>query len=189
LAVFERVIEMNLEIDLMVVFNRAEEIGLTGACGGCKIGTIPKNALVVSLEASKTLEGALPGEGVVIRTGDKLYQFDPNAQSLLDQASNFLLSSGLKTQKRRMDGGVCEASLYHASGYETTAVAIPLLNYHNHADGALAAEAVAIYDLNSGVELLVRAAQILPEFKHVSRSAFLFNTQEHFAQYEDLLLN
>lgn len=187
-AVFETIVSRGIPIDLMVIYHRAEEVGFIGANGACELESIPRHALVVSLEASKTLEGAAIGGGIVIRTGDKAFLFDSNAQMVLERAAASLEVEGISTQMRRMDGGTCEASLYRAYGYDTTAIAIPLLNYHNHGDHAVSAEAVSIYDLNSGVDLLVRTAEILPQIRRVSRFGFLRDAQQRFAMNRNRLL-
>lgn len=172
LAVVEGVIRRNLPIDFTAIFHRAEEVGFIGAVGACELGTIPLRSLVISLEASKNLEGAMPGSGVVIRTGDRLYLFDPNAENLLNQAAEKLAEHGTGVQRRRMDGGVCEASCYLAYGYESTALAVPLINYHNHGESACEPEAVHIQDLQSAVDLLLAAAELVPDYKRMLRTDF-----------------
>ncbi|MBN1356524.1 M20/M25/M40 family metallo-hydrolase [bacterium] len=169
LAVLEIVIRKNIPIDLMAVFHRAEEVGLIGAQAVCQSRAVPPHALVVCLEASKALENAQPGNGIVIRTGDRICEFDRNAERLLDSAAEQLDRKGVKTQKHRMTGGTCEASIYLAHGYETTALAVPLLNYHNHGEGKLEPEIIHVYDLNSGVELLHKAAVLLPAMNYLQR--------------------
>ncbi len=188
-AVFEQAVEANLPIDLTVIYHRAEEIGFIGAQGACELGSIPRHSIVISLEASKTLDGAAMGGGIVVRTGDKAFLFDPNSQALLDDAAAKLAERGIRTQRRRMDGGTCEASLFWAHGYDVTAIAVPLLNYHNHGDGTVAPEAVTIYDLNAGVELLTCALDLLPQRRRASREALRSDVRNHFNRVRDRLLS
>ena len=54
----------------VAVFTRAEEVGFVGCLHMIKSKVVPLNTMVVSLEASRTLPGALLGEGPVIRLGD-----------------------------------------------------------------------------------------------------------------------
>ncbi|MBN1550525.1 M28 family peptidase [bacterium] len=187
LAVLKRLVQDNIPVDYLAVFHRAEEVGLIGAQGACSHQLIPKHAVVVSLEASKTLEGAESGSGIVIRTGDKLYQFDPNAQHILESAAANISSPGFRFQKRRMDGGTCEASLYLAHGYETTALAVPLLNYHNHGNGKLEPEAVAIFDVNTGVELLYQSCVFLADYKYLPRNYAIQKFESSFNEVRKYL--
>ncbi len=187
-AVFERAVEAAMPVDLTVIYHRAEEIGFIGAQGACELGSVPYHSIVVSIEASKTLDGAAMGEGIVIRTGDKAFLFDPNSQALLDDAAAKLNERGIRTQRRRMEGGTCEASLFWAHGYDVTAIAVPLLNYHNHGDGTVAPEAVTIYDLNAGVELLTGALDLLPQRRRASREALRTDVRNHFNRVRDRLL-
>ena len=173
LAVFEEVVKQEYPVDFMAVFTRAEEVGFIGAQGLCLSGVIPKNATVISLEASKNIPGARPEKGVVIRNGDRLFIFDPNARQLLERAAEKCQKMKINIQQQRMDGGACEASLYLAYGYHTTAIAVPLINYHNHGDGKVEPEAIAIYDLNSAVALLNESVKLLPDFKLVSPGLFI----------------
>ncbi len=182
LAVLEQVVEERLPMDFMAVFSRAEEVGFIGAIGIAEQGLIPKQAVVVSLEASKHLDQAEPGKGVVIRTGDRALLFDPNAQNVLDEAADRLRAKGIGIQKRRMDGGTCEATLYLSYGYETTGLAVPLINYHNRGEGRVDAEMVSIHDLNAGVELLTEAARLLCLSDRVSRAALQMRFSQSFQQ-------
>lgn len=59
-----------------------------------------------------------------------------------------------------MSGGVCEASVFVAHGYESTGVAFPLAHYHNgFGEDSIQAENIAISDFLGGVELLLEAAR------------------------------
>ncbi len=188
LAVLERVVQENIPVDLTLVFHRAEEVGFLGAIGSCEFGNIPRNAALISLEASKNLAGARPGDGIVIRTGDRLYRYDPNTQQLMEQAASALMASGWKVQKRLMDGGVSEATPYLSYGYETTGLAVPLINYHNQGDGRVEAEAVHMYDLNSAVELLCMAAGQMVDGTRVPMDTFRRDCHKRFYESFDKLI-
>ncbi len=180
LAVFERIVSQDVPVDCLAVFSRAEEVGFIGAQGICNQGIIPDNAIVVSLEASRNIPGARPENGVVIRTGDRLYIFDPNARELLEKSAEQCRSKQIRIQQQRMMGGVCEASLYQAHGYHTTAIAVPLINYHNNGENHVEAEAIAIYDINSAVELLSESATLLPDLKLVPKTRFIEDRKQKF---------
>ncbi|MBX5493184.1 MAG: hypothetical protein IRZ14_18695 [Chloroflexi bacterium] len=147
---------------LIGVLTRAEEIGLIGATLVAQAGTLPADALVVSLEASRELPGARIGDGPVIRVGDRSAAFHPAGEALLVQAAGRLTerAPGFRFQRQLMTGGTCEATVFTAFGYQTGALAIPLGNYHNvDAEGRLAAEYVAPRDLAWLVLLLLEVAR------------------------------
>ena len=144
------------------VFTRAEEVGLIGARLLGEDGVLPADALVVSLEASRTLPGAAVGEGPVIRVGDASFTFDAEAEGVLVKAREELTERwpSFKAQRQLMSGGTCEASAFRYYGYRTTGIAFPLGNYHNATpDGGVGAEYIHIDDFMSGVELMVQAAR------------------------------
>ena len=144
------------------IFTRAEEVGLVGARLLAEDGTLPRETLVVSLEASRTLPGAAIGEGPVIRVGDASFTFDAEAESVLLKAREELSQrdSGFKAQRQLMSGGTCEASGFRFYGYRSTGIAFPLGNYHNAApDGSVQAEHIHIDDFVGGVLMSVEAAR------------------------------
>ncbi|MBN2057034.1 M20/M25/M40 family metallo-hydrolase [bacterium] len=160
IAALEEIMRRGVNVNVTAVFHRAEEVGFLGAAAVALGGVLPADALIISLEASKALPGAEVNQGPVIRLGDKMYIFDPNAAGYLEQAGELLREEGMHIQKRIMDGGTCEASLYHAAGYSATGLAVPLLNYHNTAPDRVDKEGVGIYDLNVGARLLVETAEL-----------------------------
>lgn len=172
LAALEIIAGQALPVEFTAVFNRAEEIGFVGAVGACELGSIPSRSIVLSLEASKNLEGALPGHGVILRTGDRQSVFDVSVTAILDKAAEAAAARQVRHQKRRMDGGTCEASLYMSYGYETGALAVPLINYHNQGETAVEAEAIHRDDLAGGVIMLVETARCLAETDRVPRAFF-----------------
>ena len=144
------------------VFTRAEEIGLIGARLLAEEGTLPKETIVVSLEASRTLPGAAIGQGPVIRVGDATFTFDAEAEGVLLKAREELSERqpDFKAQRQLMSGGTCEASAFRYYGYSTTGIAFPLGNYHNATpDGGVDAEYIHVDDFAGGVELIVQAAR------------------------------
>ena len=148
--------------DVYGVFTRAEEVGLVGARLLAEAGTLPRDTLVVSLEASRTLPGATIGGGPVIRVGDASLTFDADAEAVLVRAREELMDTtpGFDAQRQLMSGGTCEASAFRYHGYRTTGVAFPLGNYHNGTPaGGIAEEYIHVDDFVGGVELIVQAAQ------------------------------
>jgi endoglucanase len=118
---------------------------------------------VVSLETSKTLPGAEIGGGPVIRVGDKSRTFDGDAESILQAARDAMQKEHpeTKVQRQLMSGGNCEAIVFVLSGYRTTAMAIPLGNYHNVGpEMTIEPEYIHLGDFAGQVELLTRAAEL-----------------------------
>ena len=189
IAALELFVQEEMLIEYTAVFNRAEEVGFVGAVGACELGTIPTRSIVLCLEASKELEGARPGDGIILRTGDRQSVFDPVVSELLEKAGEKSTENGYPFQKKRMDGGTCEASLYVAYGYETGALAVPLINYHNQGDGAIEAEAIHINDLAGGVVMQVELAKLLVDAKRVPRDFFRENRRAWFMDKVKLLLD
>jgi len=173
IALLEYCLADSVPVEFTAVFNRAEEVGFIGAVGACELGSIPARSVVLCLEASKNLEGARPGNGIILRTGDRQAVFDVAVTEMLERAAEKAAEThAIQTQKRRMDGGTCEAALYMSYGYETGALAVPLINYHNQGDNAVEAEAIHRDDLYGGVVLLVEMTKQLVSEKRVPRSRF-----------------
>jgi endoglucanase len=157
--------------DVYGVFTRAEEVGLIGARLLAEDGRLPADTLVVSLESSLTLPGAVIGEGPVIRVGDATFTFDAEAEGALIKAREELTErrADFKAQRQLMSGGTCEASGFRYYGYRTTGIAFPLGNYHNATpEGGVGAEYIHIDDFVGGVELIVQAARSVAR-RHESR--------------------
>jgi endoglucanase len=146
-------------IDAIGVFTRAEETGLYGARLLVEDALIARDATVVSVEASRALPNAPAGAGAVIRAGDLHNTFSNDAERYLRVAAEQLTTRGIATQRALLTGGTCEASTFVTSGFSTTAMALPNVNYHNRGpDERPAPEIVRADDLLSGVALAVEAA-------------------------------
>jgi len=153
------------------VFTRAEEVGLVGATAVLQSGRLPKTAYIVSLEASKTLPGAVQGEGPVVRVGDKIFTFQEEAEIVLRTAAQNLNKGGsvgqpplFKSQRQLMSGGGCEAGAALLAGYTATGLAFPLGNYHNvTSDFRLEPENIHKADYIAGILLLQEAVRLMPQ--------------------------
>lgn len=114
------------------VLTRAEEVGFVGAIAHLELGWLDKRRrplVAVSLEASRTLPGAIVGKGPVVRLGDRRTVFDAAGMQLLSELAERLLPKAY--QRRIMDGGACEATAATAFGIPTIGLTVPLGNYHN----------------------------------------------------------
>ena len=147
--------------DVYGVFTRAEEVGLVGARIMAQEHSLPLDCLVVSLESSRELPGAVMGSGPVIRVGDVTFTFSAEAEQVLHVARQSLVAENpdYKAQRQLMSGGTCEASGFAAWGYATTGIAFPLGNYHNATpEGGVDAEYIHADDFLGGVQLVTQAA-------------------------------
>jgi putative aminopeptidase FrvX len=145
--------------DVRAIFTRAEETGLYGARLAAEDELLPRDAYVVSVEASRALPGAEAGRGIVVRAGDLHNTFSNEAERYLRVARERLAERGIATQRALLVGGTCEASAFVRLGWTATGMALPNINYHNAApDGGFAPEIISLGDLVSGVALGVEAA-------------------------------
>jgi len=151
-------------LDVTGVFTRAEETGLYGARLVAEEGSIPREAIVISVEASRALPHAAAGKGIVVRAGDLHNTFTNDAERYLRAAAERLEREGIPTQRALLDGGTCEASTFVVHGWATTAIAVPNVNYHNRgSDDRFAPEVVRLGDLRSGIALIVEAVRAIAD--------------------------
>ena len=114
------------------LLTRGEEVGFVGAVAHLESGFLNKATrpvVAVSLEASRTLPGAIIGQGPVVRLGDWRTVFESGGLKVLSDLAMKLLPG--KHQRRVMDGGSCEATAMTAWGIKTIGISLPLGNYHN----------------------------------------------------------
>jgi len=114
------------------LLTRGEEVGFVGAVAHLESGFLSKATrpvVAVSLEASRTLPGAIIGKGPVVRLGDWRTVFESGGLKVLSDLAMKLLPG--KHQRRVMDGGSCEATAMTAWGIKTIGISLPLGNYHN----------------------------------------------------------
>ena len=145
--------------DVHAVFTRAEETGLYGARLAAEDSLVPKDAYVISVEASRALPGAEAGRGAVVRAGDFHNTFSNEAERYLRVARERLAERGIPAQRALLVGGTCEASSFVRLGWTASGMALPNVNYHNAApDGGFAPEIVRLSDLLSGIALAIEAS-------------------------------
>jgi putative aminopeptidase FrvX len=146
--------------DVRAVFTRGEETGLYGARLVAEDGLLPRDAVVVSLEASRALAHARAGSGVVVRPGDVYNTFSNDGERFLRVARERLTEANIPTQRALLTGGTCESSAFVRLGWTTTAIALPNVNYHNQDDASdrFVPEVVRLSDLRGAVALLIEAA-------------------------------
>ena len=148
--------------DVTGLLTRAEESGFVGALAACRDRTIPHTALLVAIEASAAQPEAPLGSGVVVRVGDRTRTFDPSLTAHVDAVAKDLTRHhrDFRYGRHLMPGGTCESTVYAAWGYTTTAVCIPLGNYHNRGrNDRIAPEQIDLGDFASLVQLLTGLAE------------------------------
>jgi endoglucanase len=149
-----------------VLLTRAEEVGLIGAIHAAKHQTIPADARVFSIETSRELPYAPIGAGPIIRTGDRQTVFDRDLTNRISRAAEV---SGIKHQRKLMDGGGCEATAFGAYGYQAAGLCVPLGNWHNrgnlddveagHGEAVPMLEEISLEDFHGLVDLLLISAR------------------------------
>jgi putative aminopeptidase FrvX len=144
------------------LFTRGEEIGFLGALEAIRLRTVPAGARVLSVECSKALADAPQGGGVIVRVGDRTSIFDPGLTAALVRAAGEVAGAdpAFRWQRKLMDGGTCEASVFCACGYRASGLALPLGNYHNGLDTGrgVGPEHVTVDDYAAGVRLATELA-------------------------------
>ncbi|MFO0972140.1 MAG: hypothetical protein U1A27_01700 [Phycisphaerae bacterium] len=115
------------------LFTRAEEVGFVGALAAVTDGGLPRRALIVAVECSRAIHGATLGAGPILRVGDKATVFSPGLTAHCRAVAEELAARDRRFafQRRLMDGGTCESSVYCHFGYDATGLCLALENYHN----------------------------------------------------------
>ena len=166
LAALERLVADSVETDFYAVFTRAEEGGLHGARLMAEAGTLPRDTLVVSVETSSIIPGIAQGEGPIVRTGDRVYTFDADAEQVFHVARESIIGRNpdFKSQRQLMSAGGCEATAFAVFGYKVTGLAYALGNWHNATtsipdpEGGVDSEYISLSDYLGGVALIAEAA-------------------------------
>jgi endoglucanase len=174
-----------------VLLTRAEEVGFVGAIAAAKLGTIPDEARVLSIECSPASPDAPLGGGPVIRVGDAASVF---SSELTNRVSMLLRHSGIGHQRKLMSGGSCEATALTALGINATGLCLPLANHHNMVNVAavragkrtarLAPEEIDLGDFDGLISLLLAVAEGLDR----QRETLPFSLESIYAQHRHLLV-
>ncbi len=150
---FKEVARLGIETTFHAAFTRAEEVGFLGAWHLGKHWPFGKEAVFLSVENSRPVNGAELGEGPIVRVGDKLSVFDNQLVELLMRTA---AEQGIRVQRALLDAGACEASALQACGIRSAGVSVPLGNYHNIGeDESVVPEFVMLDDVRAMVRLLV----------------------------------
>ncbi|UCG17537.1 MAG: M20/M25/M40 family metallo-hydrolase [Phycisphaerales bacterium] len=141
------------------LFTRAEEVGFVGAMAACRQRTVPERCLVVTVETSSQLRDARMGDGPILRVGDKATTYFSAATSYCQAIADAVgkRDRTFAYQRKLMDGGTCESTVYCQFGYEATGLCLALGNYHNMnlRTGRIGAEYVDLADFANLVKWFV----------------------------------
>ncbi|GAB4305365.1 MAG: hypothetical protein Kow0090_20960 [Myxococcota bacterium] len=177
LCALNECIRRKYKVNIYALFTRAEETGFTGAIGFFdelkRHKLIPKNIPLISIETSKELPGARRGRGIVIRIGDRMTTFDPKLVNFMETIGKELKKADkeFRYQRRLMDGGTCEATVFALWGFQTAGLAMPLGNYHNvnRKDKDISPEIIHKRDFFSGALLFAEMARRIGEMEKIWR--------------------
>ena len=139
------------------IFTVAEESGFNGAKYLAASEKLSRDLNIITVETSSLLAGAPAGNGAVIRVGDRMNVFDNGLLNFMENCAKKLKKQDEQFcyQRKLMDGGTCESSVYQKFGYRTAAMCVPLGNYHNRdvENKKIAEEWINLNDLSGMVRL------------------------------------
>lgn len=173
-----------------VLLTRAEEVGLLGAIGAARHGTVPDGARILSVETSRSFPDSPIGAGPVVRVGDLTSVFDSDLTNRLTEVAR---GSGIEHQRKLMAGGTCEGTAFGAYGLSATGLCLALGNYHNMVDidgvragtskPVLGPEVISLADFDGLVALMIAATRQLDSVA----SDLRHRLDDRFAGRSDLL--
>jgi endoglucanase len=133
IALLRHLSKQRARADVYGLLTRAEEVGFQGTLAALSGRTPFPKIPVLSLETSQTQGFATPGEGPIIRVGDRTSVFDSGVTHWLQSAAQALAkrTKQFRSQRLLMGGGTCEGTPFHLAGYPTGALCLALTNYHN----------------------------------------------------------
>jgi putative aminopeptidase FrvX len=128
IATFWELATLNLSTTFHATFTRAEEVGFLGAWHVAQKWPFGKDAVFLSIETSRPVNGAVMGGGPIVRVGDRLSIFDNEGTAILMTTAK---EQGIRVQRCLLDAGACEATAMQAAGIRSAGVSVPLGHYHN----------------------------------------------------------
>ncbi|GIW77748.1 MAG: hypothetical protein KatS3mg104_2811 [Phycisphaerae bacterium] len=170
LSVLDRLYNKRLQNPVCLLLTRAEEEGFIGAIEAASSPQLLRSDdRIISLECSAEQPYARPGDGVIVRTGDRTSIFHSALTRFLHQQADRLLGSDptFRFQRALMPGGTCEATVFDAWNYLSAALCIPLCNYHNMnpQTGKISPESIDLRDWVNMVKLLTEVAGHIGQFR------------------------
>jgi endoglucanase len=143
---------LDIKTTVHAAFTRAEEVGWLGAWHLAQNWPFGKDSVFVSIETSRPVNGAVMGEGPMVRVGDRVSVFDSEAVAVLTTTAK---EQAIRVQRCLLDAGACEATAVQAAGIRSVGISVPLGNYHNIGlQRQIAPEFVMMDDVKSLIDLL-----------------------------------
>ncbi|MEL7089353.1 MAG: M20/M25/M40 family metallo-hydrolase, partial [Planctomycetota bacterium] len=166
LCVLKELVATGSPRPVCLLFTRAEEAGFVGCIGYCRdqLATGRRGAQqIVGIEMSKAMPGAPVGGGPVVRVGDRRSVFDPGTTDDGARAGDRLCQQdpAFRYQRKLMDGGTCESSVFQSYLGRSGAVCLPLGNYHNvdEQNRRIDREFIDVQDFHGLVRLLLEIVE------------------------------
>ena len=156
--VLEQASRKKLRQSFDVLFTRAEEVGFVGALSTIKRKSFNLPKTMLNIEMPGVSASLVAGDGVMIRAGDRIYNFDPELTSHLSHIAEELQASRpwFRAQRRLGLKGITEATAFSLHGFRAGGLCVPVERAHNTGSkGRPAPERVHINDLLSLVEILM----------------------------------
>lgn len=172
LALLDDLVQSRASAAAYAVFTRAEEVGFNGAMGLIESRLVPQSAIVVSIESSKELPHAPLGQGPIIRVGDRAATFDSRVTMFLEEVASRVarMDRRFSFQRRLMDGGTCESTVFCHHGYRAGGVCLAMGNYHNLGPGEhIREEYVDAGDVQKMTQLLVEVVRRSNDYGRATR--------------------
>jgi endoglucanase len=173
LAMLDDLAQSRMSATVYAVFTRAEEAGFHGAMGLVKSRIIPRSAVVVSMESSKELPHAPMGQGPIIRVGDRAMTFDSRVTMFLEEVAARVARADRRFtfQRRLMDGGTCEGTVFCQHGYHAGGVCLAMGNYHNLGPGErIREEYVDVGDVQKAAQFFVEVTRRSNDYGRATRA-------------------
>lgn len=143
---------LEIKTTVHAAFTRAEEVGWLGAWQLAQNWPFGKDSVFLSIETSRPVNGAVMGQGPMVRVGDRVSVFDNEAVAVLTTTAK---EQAIRVQRCLLDAGACEATAVQASGIRSVGISIPLGNYHNIGpQRQIAPEFVMMDDVKALIDLL-----------------------------------
>lgn len=166
LAALDELHRMRKQVDVHAILTRAEEIGFAGTIAVCRTGLVPRKARVVCIECSSAIPGVVMGGGPILRVGDGSTVFSPDLTAFCREVARTLARRhrGFGYQRKLMDAGSCESTVFREFGHDATGLCLALGNYHNmdQQRKRIAAEYIDLNDFDKLVTWLVALARARP---------------------------
>lgn len=156
---FEQAVKMRSRVPFDLYLTRAEEVGYIGLLGSLKAGGPKLPETVLTVEMPRAGGELVPGDGVMLRAGDRNMNFDADLLLYFQQEAEAVgaKAAWFAAQRRLGLFGGTEVAVFALAGYRAGCLCLPVVHGHNidlTRDGRPAPERVHRRDLLSLIALL-----------------------------------